>query len=137
MARAAAQVVEALPAGGNQSVKHLATHNFEATSRARPAPTDGNIRLVQSSYELADLHALDLVIGGHGDNHPPRGTLESSHQGRGFAKALGETDDNEMLAALEQPLQGGGYIRPRTIQYHYELVNRIEAREPHLVLCIE
>src|SRR5581483_7777631 len=105
-AGATAEIVVALVATGDETMKHVPPHDFEPAADPRPAPADREIRLVEGAHELADLHPLHLVIGRQRDDQPTRGPLEARHERGRFAKTLRETDDDEVLAAGEQSLQG-------------------------------
>jgi hypothetical protein len=111
-----------LPTGSDQLVEDLTPQRLETATHPRPAPADSEIRLVERPHQLTDLGALHLVIGRHRHDRSSRSALKSGHERRGFAKALRETDDDEILAALEHALQRGCNLRPRAIQHHDELV---------------
>src|SRR3569833_3818923 len=129
-ASAAPEIVELLASGSDQPVEKITPHHLEAASNPWPPPSDGEIRLVERPYQLDDLDAMHLVIGWDGHDHAPRGPLKTGHERRGFAKALREADDDDVLTALQQFLQRGRHVWPRAIQHHDELVGRIETEEP-------
>ena len=135
--RAAAEVVETLAAPCDQPVKSITAHQLEAAADTRPTAPDRQVRLIQRFHQLADLGTLDLVIGGRGYDHTAGRTLKSRHECGGLAKALGEADNDEIVAARQQPLQRGGNFRPWPVQHDDELVRNVQSVEAHPVLGIQ
>jgi hypothetical protein len=134
---AAAEVVETLATSGNQTVKRITAHHLEAATDSWPTAPDSQIGLVERIDQFADLDALDLVIGRDRQNHTSGRTLKSCHERSSLTEALREADDNEILAAFQQPLQRRRDIRPWPIQHHDELVGRAKAVETSLVLRVQ
>jgi hypothetical protein len=81
---------------------------LEGAARARPAPRRGEVAVVERRDQLADLGALDLVVGGQRHDELARGVLEAGHQRRGFAELPGQADDGDAVSVVDELAQAGG-----------------------------